>query len=78
VELFNKIALIVRRYFYVQDELAQLEGLSDRHLSDIGLRRGDITDLARAMADQRLAAYAARRVAAPAQSGYVSVLKPAS
>ena len=75
---FRKITLFFRRYRYFQAALTELESHSDRQLSDMGLRRGDIVGLAYAMAEERLAADTARRAAAPAVSGYVSVLKPAS
>ena len=78
MELLNKIALVVRRYFYFQNALDELKSHSDRQLADIGLRRGDLVGLAYQMAEERVAAYAARRPAAPAVTGRISVLQPAS
>ena len=78
VELFRNISLAVRRYFYFQDALDELRSCSDRQLADIGLRRGDLVGLAYQMAEERIAAGAARRAPAPAVFGRISVLEPAS
>ncbi len=60
MELLRKITLIFRRYHYYQAALAELETYSDRQLSELGLRRGDIAGLAYEMAEQRVALHEPR------------------
>ncbi len=60
MELLRKITLVFRRHHHYQAALAELETYSDRQLSELGLRRGDIAGLAYEMAEQRVALHEPR------------------
>ena len=63
MNLLQKITLAWTQYRAFRAALTELEGYSDRELSDLGIARHDIAGLAYAEAERRVEALAASRPA---------------
>ena len=66
MNLLRKIALALTQYRAFRASLAELEGYSDRELSDLGITRHDIAGIAYEEAERRAGAPVPSRPAAHA------------
>jgi len=48
INLYNKLKITITNYIRYKQTVKELSSYTDRELSDIGLRRSDITQIAKA------------------------------